>query len=155
MDGKPPVFSCLSFGHSSLMPRLTCFLSDLDLCRPLYSLPHTTLSLATSRAGEVVRLRVQCAFQGRRERGRDRRDSGGMEVVKRRKATWLYPKLAGYSPPERWGHSACFFYGVVYVFGVSTYSSGFTLEKALLLVVYLSPSTVVDFDFPCISDMLL
>ncbi|KAG6496067.1 hypothetical protein ZIOFF_043915 [Zingiber officinale] len=40
-----------------------------------------------------------------------------MEVVKRRKATWLYPKLAGYSPPERWGHSACFFDGVVYVFG--------------------------------------
>ncbi|KAG1338773.1 rab9 effector protein with kelch motifs [Cocos nucifera] len=40
-----------------------------------------------------------------------------MEVMKRRKAMWLYPKLVGFNPPERWGHSACFFEGVVYVFG--------------------------------------
>ena len=31
---------------------------------------------------------------------------------------WLYPKVVGFNPPERWGHSACFFEGVVYVFGV-------------------------------------
>lgn len=40
----------------------------------------------------------------------------GME--RRRKAMWLYPKVVGFNPPERWGHSACFFEGVVYVFGV-------------------------------------
>ncbi|WOL11796.1 rab9 effector protein with kelch motifs-like isoform X1 [Canna indica] len=41
----------------------------------------------------------------------------GVEVVKRRKAMWLYPKVAGFNPPERWGHSACFFDGAVYIFG--------------------------------------
>ncbi|XP_072958857.1 uncharacterized protein [Typha angustifolia] len=41
----------------------------------------------------------------------------GMEEVKRRKAMWLYPKVVGFNPPERWGHSACFLDGVVYVFG--------------------------------------
>lgn len=30
---------------------------------------------------------------------------------------WLYPKVVGFNPPERWGHSACFFEGFVYVFG--------------------------------------
>ncbi|KAJ8492059.1 hypothetical protein OPV22_013780 [Ensete ventricosum] len=41
----------------------------------------------------------------------------GMEAVKGRKAMWLYPRVTGFNPPERWGHSACFFQGVVYVFG--------------------------------------
>lgn len=35
---------------------------------------------------------------------------------------WLYPKVVGFNPPERWGHSACFFEGVVYVFGVCAYN---------------------------------
>jgi hypothetical protein len=39
-------------------------------------------------------------------------------MERRRKAMWLYPKVVGFNPPERWGHSACFFEGVVYVFGV-------------------------------------
>uniref|UniRef100_A0A0D9V024 DCD domain-containing protein n=1 Tax=Leersia perrieri TaxID=77586 RepID=A0A0D9V024_9ORYZ len=38
-------------------------------------------------------------------------------MERRRKAMWLYPKVSGFNPPERWGHSACFFEGVVYVFG--------------------------------------
>ncbi|KAI0528912.1 hypothetical protein KFK09_001456 [Dendrobium nobile] len=42
---------------------------------------------------------------------------GGGEAVKRRKAMWLYPKVIGFNPPERWGHSACFSDGVLYVFG--------------------------------------
>ncbi len=36
----------------------------------------------------------------------------------RNKAMWLYPKVLGFNPPERWGHSACYSHGVVYVFGV-------------------------------------
>ncbi|XP_058000567.1 uncharacterized protein LOC110670526 isoform X2 [Hevea brasiliensis] len=35
----------------------------------------------------------------------------------RNKAMWLYPKVLGFNPPERWGHSACYSHGVVYVFG--------------------------------------
>ncbi|KAM0915968.1 hypothetical protein ACQ4PT_010484 [Festuca glaucescens] len=38
-------------------------------------------------------------------------------MERRRKAMWLYPKVVGFNPPERWGHSACFFEGVIYVFG--------------------------------------
>lgn len=38
--------------------------------------------------------------------------------VRRKKAMWLYPKVVGFNPPERWGHSACFYDGLVYVFGV-------------------------------------
>ncbi|ONM31636.1 Galactose oxidase/kelch repeat superfamily protein [Zea mays] len=38
-------------------------------------------------------------------------------MERRRKAMWLYPKVVGFNPPERWGHSACFFEGFVYVFG--------------------------------------
>jgi len=30
----------------------------------------------------------------------------------------LYPKVLGYNPSERWGHSACFSGGLMYVFGV-------------------------------------
>ncbi|XAR52707.1 hypothetical protein NMG60_11020911 [Bertholletia excelsa] len=33
------------------------------------------------------------------------------------KATWLYPKIAGFNPSERWGHSACYSNGLIYVFG--------------------------------------
>ncbi|GLT71601.1 hypothetical protein SLA2020_436070 [Shorea laevis] len=40
----------------------------------------------------------------------------GLEAV-RKKAMWLYPKILGFNPPERWGHSACYSNGVIYVFG--------------------------------------
>ncbi|ONK63216.1 uncharacterized protein A4U43_C07F12590 [Asparagus officinalis] len=40
-----------------------------------------------------------------------------LEVVKRKKAMWLYPKVVGFNPPERWGHSACLSDGLLYVFG--------------------------------------
>ncbi|KAI4342905.1 hypothetical protein MLD38_027469 [Melastoma candidum] len=33
------------------------------------------------------------------------------------KPTWVYPKVVGFSPPERWGHSACYSHGQLYVFG--------------------------------------
>jgi hypothetical protein len=61
--------------------------------------------------------------QGEREieRPRGRRGSEterASKMERRRKAMWLYPKVVGFNPPERWGHSACFFEGVIYVFGV-------------------------------------
>ncbi|XP_022744143.1 rab9 effector protein with kelch motifs-like [Durio zibethinus] len=34
-----------------------------------------------------------------------------------KKAMWLYPKVSGFNPSERWGHSSCYSNGVVYVFG--------------------------------------
>ncbi|OMP09375.1 Kelch-type beta propeller [Corchorus olitorius] len=40
----------------------------------------------------------------------------GAETAKK-KAMWLYPKVSGFNPPERWGHSACYSNGLVYVFG--------------------------------------
>ncbi|KAG5244692.1 acyl-CoA-binding domain-containing protein [Salix suchowensis] len=40
---------------------------------------------------------------------------GGEDAKK--KAMWLYPKVLGFNPSERWGHSACYSHGVVYVFG--------------------------------------
>lgn len=36
----------------------------------------------------------------------------------RKKAMWLYPKVTGLNPSERWGHSACYARGVLYIFGV-------------------------------------
>ncbi|KAK4424527.1 Rho GTPase-activating protein gacHH [Sesamum alatum] len=39
------------------------------------------------------------------------------EVVARNKAMWLCPKMMGANPSERWGHSACFFNGLLYIFG--------------------------------------
>ncbi|XP_024039010.1 acyl-CoA-binding domain-containing protein 5 isoform X1 [Citrus sinensis] len=35
----------------------------------------------------------------------------------KRAAMWLYPKVLGFNPPERWGHSACYSHGAVYIFG--------------------------------------
>ncbi|KAK7344277.1 hypothetical protein VNO77_13714 [Canavalia gladiata] len=35
----------------------------------------------------------------------------------KKKAMWLYPKVLGFNPSERWGHSACFSGGLMYVFG--------------------------------------
>ncbi|KAI5587115.1 hypothetical protein BDE02_05G010100 [Populus trichocarpa] len=40
----------------------------------------------------------------------------GREASKKM-AMWLYPKVSGFNPSERWGHSACYSHGVVYVFG--------------------------------------
>ncbi|KAK7337683.1 hypothetical protein VNO77_18268 [Canavalia gladiata] len=37
--------------------------------------------------------------------------------VAKKKAMWLSPKILGFSPSERWGHSACFSNGLMYVFG--------------------------------------
>ncbi|GMI65428.1 hypothetical protein HRI_000212000 [Hibiscus trionum] len=42
--------------------------------------------------------------------------SFGAQMAKK-KAMWLYPKVSGFNPSERWGHSACYSNGVVYVFG--------------------------------------
>ncbi|XP_057428102.1 serine/threonine-protein phosphatase BSL1 homolog isoform X2 [Lotus japonicus] len=39
------------------------------------------------------------------------------ETEKKKKAMWLYPKVLGFNPSERWGHSACFSGGLMYVFG--------------------------------------
>ncbi|KAL3638216.1 hypothetical protein CASFOL_017587 [Castilleja foliolosa] len=42
---------------------------------------------------------------------------GGSEEV-RKKAMWVFPKMMGACiPSERWGHSACFFNGLIYIFG--------------------------------------
>ncbi|KAJ1417179.1 Kelch-type beta propeller [Sesbania bispinosa] len=35
----------------------------------------------------------------------------------KKKAMWMYPKVMGFDPSERWGHSACFSKGLMYVFG--------------------------------------
>ncbi|KAK7392087.1 hypothetical protein VNO78_20514 [Psophocarpus tetragonolobus] len=35
----------------------------------------------------------------------------------KKKAMWLYPKVLGFNPSERWGHSSCFSGGLMYVFG--------------------------------------
>ncbi|KAM7478484.1 hypothetical protein LguiA_026697 [Lonicera macranthoides] len=43
--------------------------------------------------------------------------SMGGEVGRKKKAMWLYPKIMGFNPPERWGHSSCFSNGFLYVFG--------------------------------------
>ncbi|KAL0387338.1 UNVERIFIED_CONTAM: Kelch domain-containing protein 3 [Sesamum radiatum] len=42
------------------------------------------------------------------------------EVVARNKAMWLCPKMMGSNPSERWGHSACYFNGLLYIFGNET-----------------------------------
>ncbi|XP_030546990.1 acyl-CoA-binding domain-containing protein 4-like isoform X2 [Rhodamnia argentea] len=41
---------------------------------------------------------------------------GGGESAKK-KAMWLYPKVVGFNPPERWGHTACYSQGHLYIFG--------------------------------------
>ncbi|KAG9144860.1 hypothetical protein Leryth_018988 [Lithospermum erythrorhizon] len=43
---------------------------------------------------------------------------GSLSVeVSRKKTMWMYPKVVGAQPSERWGHSACYFNGLVYIFG--------------------------------------
>nr|GMD46970.1 host cell factor 2-like isoform X1 [Ipomoea batatas] len=43
---------------------------------------------------------------------------GGGEIANsNKKALWVYPKVMGANPSERWGHSACYCNGLVYVFG--------------------------------------
>ncbi|XP_020213093.1 acyl-CoA-binding domain-containing protein 4 isoform X1 [Cajanus cajan] len=37
--------------------------------------------------------------------------------VSKNKAMWLHPKVLGFNPSERWGHSACFSNSLMYVFG--------------------------------------
>ncbi|WCJ43060.1 Rho GTPase-activating protein gacHH [Euphorbia peplus] len=35
----------------------------------------------------------------------------------RKKAMWVFPKVLGFHPSERWGHSSCYSHGAVYIFG--------------------------------------
>ncbi|KAH6805852.1 hypothetical protein C2S51_030683 [Perilla frutescens var. frutescens] len=42
---------------------------------------------------------------------------GGGGEVARNHAMWVYPKILGATPSERWGHSACYFNGLIYIFG--------------------------------------
>lgn len=44
--------------------------------------------------------------------------------IQKKKAMWLFPKVMGVHPSERWGHSSCNSNGFVYVFGVSFNSIG-------------------------------
>jgi len=78
------------------------------------SLSVSTTLLLPSSSPES---RVQIVYPERNRREPEAKRSGG-RMERRRKAMWLYPKVVGFNPPERWGHSACFFEGVVYVFGV-------------------------------------
>ncbi|XP_063940106.1 uncharacterized protein LOC108201128 isoform X2 [Daucus carota subsp. sativus] len=41
----------------------------------------------------------------------------GSEVAAMNKAMWLYPKIMGFNPPEKWGHTACYSNGFLYVCG--------------------------------------
>ncbi|EEF49970.1 kelch repeat protein, putative [Ricinus communis] len=41
----------------------------------------------------------------------------GVHETSNKKAMWFYPKVLGFHPSERWGHSACYSHGLVYVFG--------------------------------------
>ncbi|XP_010544208.1 PREDICTED: acyl-CoA-binding domain-containing protein 4-like [Tarenaya hassleriana] len=43
--------------------------------------------------------------------------SFGDETTTKKKATWVYPKVLGHNPRERWGHSACYSNGLLYIFG--------------------------------------
>ncbi|KAL5850864.1 hypothetical protein ACOSQ3_008921 [Xanthoceras sorbifolium] len=42
---------------------------------------------------------------------------GSHETEKKAPMWVFFPKILGFNPPERWGHSACYSHGVVYVFG--------------------------------------
>ncbi|CAL1407687.1 unnamed protein product [Linum trigynum] len=37
--------------------------------------------------------------------------------MEKKQAMWMYPRLHGFNPPERWGHSACYSHGSLYIFG--------------------------------------
>lgn len=67
----------------------------------------------------------------------------GDETTKN-KAMWLYPKVLGFNPPERWGHSACYSHGVVYVFGVCLIFFNIT---TLIISAYLIKLFVTDTSF--------
>ncbi|XP_074327103.1 uncharacterized protein LOC141665036 isoform X2 [Apium graveolens] len=43
--------------------------------------------------------------------------SVGGEVVAMNKAMWHCPKIMGFNPPKKWGHTACYFNGFLYVYG--------------------------------------
>lgn len=53
----------------------------------------------------------------KRKKKKEMGSLGGGEVA-RKMAMWLQPKIIGAIPSERWGHSACYHNGFVYVFGV-------------------------------------
>ncbi|KAK1401844.1 Galactose oxidase/kelch repeat superfamily protein [Heracleum sosnowskyi] len=42
---------------------------------------------------------------------------GRGEVVAMNKPMWLYPKIMGFNPPEKWGHTSCYSNGFLYVYG--------------------------------------
>ncbi|KAL5068818.1 hypothetical protein RYX36_019705 [Vicia faba] len=44
-------------------------------------------------------------------------DSSLLAETPNKKPKWLYPKVLGFSPSQRWGHSACFSGRFMYVFG--------------------------------------
>ncbi|KAG7021039.1 Rab9 effector protein with kelch motifs, partial [Cucurbita argyrosperma subsp. argyrosperma] len=88
--------------------------SDLDLKAPIFSclltlIVDTSLGLFMSSFDSLEEV-----FQRRKDMGSS---VGAGGEVSKKKAMWLYPKAMGFTPSERWGHSACYYQGNVYVFG--------------------------------------
>lgn len=84
-------------------PLLTLYCSSLFLCFFIFFKHCVELILKLRKCVCVC----VCLIMG----------SLGVETAKK-KAMWLYPKVLGSHPSERWGHSACSSHGVLYVFGV-------------------------------------
>lgn len=109
LDLKEPIFSC----PMTLIvdTSVGLFMSSFDpifLFSPLTFL-HLFQALCWSNIKGEFRAGVcECVWI---------MGSLGGETAKR-KAMWLYPKVLGSNPSERWGQSACCSHGVVYIFGV-------------------------------------
>ncbi|GAV80141.1 Kelch_3 domain-containing protein/Kelch_4 domain-containing protein [Cephalotus follicularis] len=63
----------------------------------------------------IVRRSIELELKLSLQKHKDKMGSLGGETAK--KAMWLYPKVLGFNPSERWGHSACYSHGAVYIFG--------------------------------------
>ncbi|KAI4349893.1 hypothetical protein L6164_010436 [Bauhinia variegata] len=63
-----------------------------------------------------IEVEVILKFQLAQYTSTYRMGSLGAETGKK-KTMWMHPNVLGFNPSERWGHSACFLEGLMYVFG--------------------------------------
>ncbi|KAH1195832.1 Rab9 effector protein with kelch motifs [Glycine soja] len=115
LDLKAPIFSCLLI--LIVDASLGLLMSSLNQSLFPYDSSSLTVSSSVFNPYAFLSNRHHTLTLTLHTSQHRRQMSSLLPQVAKNKAMWLNPKVLGFNPPERWGHSACFSKGLMYVFG--------------------------------------
>ncbi|KAK7397114.1 hypothetical protein VNO78_18281 [Psophocarpus tetragonolobus] len=116
LDLKEPIFSCLLI--LIVDTSLGLLMSSLNQSLfPNDSWSSTVTSSASTTVFNLCFLKLQASTLPSAHSHHHTKMTSSLPQVAKNQAMWLHPKVLGFNPSERWGHSACFSKGLMYVFG--------------------------------------